>query len=171
LFKNVEKLVYQAGIPVIIKEVGAGISKNVAKSFLDIGIQGIDTAGAGGTSWSAVEILRNKEDSDNPFWDWGLPTAYCIRKISALKKDYDFLLIGSGGINNSFDAAKAFALGADFVASARIILQALNHNGLKGVIELINGWFEDIKKILYLTGSQSLETFNKSKLIKLKDMR
>jgi len=169
LLKNTESLIRKTDIPVIIKEVGAGISKEVAKSFLDIGVKGIDVAGAGGTSWSGVEILRDKNESYE-FWDWGLPTAYCIKKVSALKKRYDFLLIGSGGVNSSFDAAKALALGADFAASARIVLQELDKKGVNGVVKMVNGWFDDVKKIMYLTGSRSLKDFDKTRLIKTKEL-
>lgn len=170
LLKNTETLIKKSEIPVIIKEVGAGISKAVAKSFLDIGVKGIDVAGAGGTSWSAVEILRNKKNSDNNFWDWGLPTSYCIRKTASLKRNYEFLLIGSGGINTSFDAAKALALGADFTGSARIVFHELNKRGINGVVKMVTSWFDDIKKIMYLTGAACLDEFDKTKLIKTEEL-
>jgi len=164
--KSVEKLVKYLDIPVIVKEVGSGISKKSAERLLNIGVKGIDVAGAGGTSWAAVEILRNGGNSENRFWDWGLPTSYCLRKINKLKNKFDFLLIGSGGINNSFDAAKAFALGADVVASARIILQVLKRSGVNGVVKLIEDWFEDIKKIMFLTGSNSIYELQKNKIMR-----
>ncbi len=164
--KSVEKLVKYLDIPVIVKEVGSGISKKSAERLLNIGVKGIDVAGAGGTSWAAVEILRNGGNSENRFWDWGLPTSYCLRKINKLKNKFDFLLIGSGGINNSFDAAKAFALGADVVASARIILQVLKRSGVNGVVKLIEDWFEDIKKIMFLTGSNSIYELQKNKILR-----
>ena len=170
LLKNTETLIKKTETPVIIKEVGSGLSKEVAKAFLEIGVQGIDVAGAGGTSWAGVEIMRNKKSKDNPFWDWGLPTSYCIKKTASLKKNFEFILIGSGGINTSFDAAKALALGSDCVASARIVFHELNYRGINGVIKLVNSWFDDIRKILYLTGSSSLEEFDKSKLIKTEDL-
>ncbi len=98
----------------IAKEVGSGISKEAAVKLLNAGVKGIDVAGAGGTSWTAIEILRSKNnpatDGQDEFWDWGLPTSYCIKEINKLKKKYDFVLIGSGGINNSIEAAKALHL-------------------------------------------------------------
>jgi len=86
-----------------------------------------------------------------------------------LKKKNKFILIGSGGINSSFDAAKALALGADFTASARIILQTLVRDKQAGVISLITNWFEDVKRIMFLTDSQNLRSFGKEKLILKKD--
>jgi isopentenyl-diphosphate delta-isomerase len=76
------------------------------------------------------------------------------------------VLIGSGGINSGVEAAKVLALGADIVASARIILQELNKNGAEGVIKLINQWFDTVRKIMYLTGSSSLQELRKNKIIK-----
>jgi isopentenyl-diphosphate Delta-isomerase len=164
--KKIEKLVKSLDVPVIVKEVGAGISKRAAEKLLNSGVTGIDVAGAGGTSWGGVEILRNKGNNSNDFWDWGLPTSYCIKEVYKLKKNYKFVLIGSGGISNAFDIAKAFSLGADFTASARMILQTLYRKGVEGVVGLIEDWFESIKKIMFLTGSYSLNDLRKNKLIK-----
>ncbi len=165
LLKKIRKMVKQIKVPVIIKEVGAGISGKAAKKLLDCGVKGIDVAGAGGTSWAGVEILRNKNEKYEEFWDWGLPTSYCIRSVSKLKKEYNFTLIGSGGINSAVEAAKALALGADLIGSARIILQTLENSDIKGVELLITEWFDYIKKIMYLTGSSSLKELRKNKLI------
>ena len=167
--KSLEKLVKQSPIPIVVKEVGSGISKNSAQKLLDLGVSGIDVAGAGGTSWAGVEILRNKQSAENPFWDWGLPTSYCIKTIAELRNKNKFMLIGSGGINTSFDTAKALALGADFTASARIILQTFIKTDQAGVLSLIKEWFEDVKRIMYLTDSQNLRNFGMEKLILKKD--
>jgi isopentenyl-diphosphate delta-isomerase len=166
--KKMKKLVKFINVPIIVKEVGAGISKKTAERLLEIGVSGIDVAGAGGTNWTGVEILRNNGNNSHEFWDWGLPTSYCIKEAAKLKKKFKFTLIGSGGINNGTYAAKALALGSDLVASARTILQCLDKNREEGVINLVRDWFDVVRKIMYLTGSQSLSEFRKNKLI-LKD--
>lgn len=165
LMKNLEYLANHIEIPVIVKEVGSGISGTTAARLLETGVKGIDVAGAGGTTWTGVEILRNGGNSSHNFWNWGLPTSYCIRTVHELKMKYDFLLIGSGGIDNSFDNARALALGADITASARKVLQALLEGGTDAVINLINGYFEDLKKIMFLTGSSTLSELRNDKLI------
>lgn len=170
LLKKIRKLVKQIKVPVIVKEVGSGISGRAAKKLLDCGVKGIDVAGAGGTSWAGVEILRNKNEKYKEFWDWGLPTSYCLRTVSELKKEFDFTLIGSGGINSAIEAAKALALGADLVGSARIVLQTLEKADVRGVERLIKEWFDYVKKILYLTGSSSLKELQKNKLILRKEL-
>lgn len=168
--KNIKKLVKFLNVPVLVKEVGAGISGPVAKRLLDTGVKGIDVAGAGGTSWSGVEILRSNGNKNSEFWDWGLPTSYCLKKISKLKKNYKFTLIGSGGINSGFDAAKALSLGADIVASARKILITLDKHKVVGVINLVKDWSDTIKKIMYLTGSPTLSELKKNKLIEKENL-
>ena len=168
LLKKMEKLVKLVNVPIIIKEVGAGISKIAGEKLLETGIKGIDIAGAGGTSWAAVEILRSNEGTDNPFWDWGLPTSFCIKEVFKLKKKHKFVLIGSGGISTPFDAAKAFALGADITASAGTILKELDKNGEGGVKNLVISWFEVIRKIMFLTGSYKINDLRNKIILKEK---
>jgi len=165
VLKKIEKLVLKSSVPIIVKEVGSGISREVAKKLLNIGVNGIDVAGAGGTSWAGVEILRSKNDIPD-YWDWGLPTSYCIHEVYQLKKNYDFTLIGSGGINSSTDLAMSFALGSDFSASARIILQTLIKSGEDEVKNLVISWFNDLKNVMFLTGSQKLDELKSDKVIK-----
>lgn len=171
LLKSIEKICAKINYPIIVKEVGAGISKRAAKKLLDAGVKGIDVAGAGGTSWAGIEMLRNKtEPVDEYFWDWGLPTSFCIKEVSKLKKKYDFILIGSGGINNYDHIAKALVLGADITASARIVLQKCSASGCEGVIEFVEESFKKVKMIMFLTGVQTLRKFHKLKLIKRKNL-
>lgn len=166
LLKKIKKITKQISVPLIVKEVGSGIGPVTSRKLLEAGVKGIDVAGSGGTSWAGVEILRNKNNDEDHFWDWGIPTSYCIKEIYKFKKKYKFVLIGSGGINSPIDMAKAFALGSDFTASARIVLQELDKKGTDGVISLIENWFETLRKIMFLTGSSSLKQFRNNKLIK-----
>ena len=171
LLKQIKLIVKKLKIPVIAKEVGAGISFEAAKKLLNAGVTVIDVAGAGGTSWAGVEILRTRKDEDNYFWDWGLPTSFCIKEVSKLKKKFNFTLIGSGGIDNGLDAAKALALGADIVASARPVLMKLNESGIEGTEKFIKGMFNEIKQIMYLTGSKNLKELQNKKLMEWKFLR
>lgn len=165
LIRKLESLCKKISVPVIAKEVGSGIDKISAKKLLDAGIKGIDVAGAGGTSWAGVELIR-KNEIENSFWDWGLPTSYCIRTVNELKKNYDFLLIGSGGINSASEMAKAFALGADLTASARIVLHKLMNEGQQQVKIMIENWFKHLSEVMFLTNSQKLSDFQKNKIQK-----
>ncbi len=170
LVNNINRLVKELKVPVIVKEVGSGISMESARILLECGVKGIDVAGSGGTSWAGVELLRSKKNTENIFWDWGLPTSFCLREVNKLKKKFNFILIGSGGINSAIEMAKAFALGADITASARVVLQTLIKNGEEKVSELILEWFNVLKQIMFLTGSKKLNELRNAKIIRREEL-
>ncbi len=169
LLKNIEKLSKTIQTPIIAKEVGNGIEYQASLKLLNAGVKGIDVAGAGGTNWQAVEMKRNN-NINYDFIEWGLPTSYCIKEVKKHKPEFDFILIASGGISSGTEIAKALCLGADITASASPILKMLIARGIEGVIETINNWFGDVKKIMYLTSSQYLSELDKTKLIKTEDL-
>ena len=163
--KNLAKICSKISTPIIVKEVGSGISKTAAKALLEAGVSGIDVAGAGGTSWAKVEMMRN--NFHEPFLEeWGLPTAYCVKTVNELKKKQKFTLISSGGINDGEKIAKSIALGADLTASARPIIQELQKNDIEGVVNLIENWFSTVKKIMYLTGCDKIKDLQKVDLLR-----
>lgn len=166
VLNGIALLVRELPVPVIVKEIGAGISVGVAKRLLDVGVQYIDVAGAGGTSWAGVEILRRaKAGSAQQFWDWGIPTAAALRDVVALRSSgYTFHVIGSGGISTGMEAAKCVALGADMVASARPMLKALIRNGKRGLKSLILEWEGDLRRAMFLTGSARVCDLQKAPL-------
>ena len=111
-------------VPVIIKEVGWGLSENVARQLLQAGVAALDVAGAGGTSWSQVEGLRSADPLRarvaQAFRGWGIPTADAI--VQARRAAPNLPLIASGGIYCGIETAIALALGADLVGLARPLL-------------------------------------------------
>ena len=142
-------------IPLIVKEIGAGLSAGVIRRLLDAGVTVIDVAGAGGTSWAGVEALRTKDaESARLFWDWGIPTAVALRGAAALRLEgRQMTLIASGGITSGLDIAKCLALGADMTAAARPMLQVLSRGGTKGLAALIGRWGQELRGAMFLTGS------------------
>jgi isopentenyl-diphosphate delta-isomerase len=170
LINNLEIICKEVSVPVIVKEVGSGISKTAARILLNCGVRGIDVAGAGGTSWSGVEMRRNNSLPDEYFWNWGLPTTFCIKQVSELKKEFNFLLIGSGGIKKPEDCAKALALGADISASAGILLREVAAHGVEGLTDLLLTWFTTLRKIMYLTNCKNIKQLSNVNLLKKEDM-
>ncbi|RKY80350.1 type 2 isopentenyl-diphosphate Delta-isomerase [candidate division KSB1 bacterium] len=160
---GLEKIVRSLEIPVIVKETGAGISHSVAKQLRQIGVRYVDVSGAGGTSWAGVESYRSKFPAlAKKFWDWGIPTALSILEVSKVK---GLRIIASGGISGGLDIAKAIALGADLAGAARILLKTLCLNGIKGLIELLESWKNELKTVMFLTGSKNLVQLKKARLI------
>ena len=164
----IEELVRTLGVPVIVKEIGAGISPAVASRLLDAGVTHIDIAGAGGTSWAGVEALRSGNRSfGDGFWDWGIPTAVALREIAALRKQRGkFFLIASGGIATGIDVAKCIALGADLVSSARPVLTALHRGKQRGLRQLFASWGKALRGVMFLTGADSIAALQQVPLVR-----
>ena len=125
LLPKIEHLVSSLDVPVGVKEVGWGIDGETARQLRDVGIQFIDVAGAGGTSWSQVEKLRShdpiRKEAAEAFVDWGISTVESL--ITVKQEVNDVPVFASGGMKTGVDAAKAIALGADYVGFARSLLK------------------------------------------------
>jgi isopentenyl-diphosphate delta-isomerase len=162
---GIRLLVRELPIPVIVKEVGAGLSAGVIGRLLEAGVRHIDVAGAGGTSWAGVEILRRRSEKERalPFWDWGIPTATAVREAAALKgRPHSFVLIASGGIASGLEAAKCIALGADMTASARPMLRALASGGPRGLRSILESWIFQLRGAMFLTGSRTVRDLQRA---------
>ncbi len=168
VLKGIERLVKELPVPVIVKEIGAGISAGVAKRLFDAGVRYIDVAGAGGTSWAGVETLRNRDRNVGlRFWDWGIPTADALRDVAALKQGAEkFTLIASGGITTGLEAATCIALGADLVGSARPMLQALHHGGRGNLLRVLDTWARELRGAMFLTGSATIADLQRAPLVR-----
>jgi isopentenyl-diphosphate Delta-isomerase len=125
-------------VPVIVKEVGFGISGDVASRLAKRGVMAIDTSGAGGTSWSAVEAHRAGSPLHRAlgeaFVGWGIPTSESLRMVREAAPGTQ--VIASGGMRNGVDAAKAIALGADLVGFAGPLLRAATQSASAVVDQL-----------------------------------
>ena len=144
-------------VPVMIKEVGNGISAQMAQQLIAAGASGIDVAGAGGTSWAKVESERAKTPLQRrlgqTFADWGIPTTECITTIRQIAPTLP--LIASGGLKNGLDIAKAIALGADVGGLALPFLQAADLS-TAAVRELVQILTAEIQTVLFCTGNANL---------------
>lgn len=158
-------------IPLIVKEIGAGLSPDVIRRLLDAGVRIIDVAGAGGTSWAGVEAIRRSDRGPaERFWDWGIPTSQALRDAAALRAEgHEMTLIASGGIASGLDAAKCIALGADVAAAARPVIVALQKGGTRGLRNLIGQWSMEIRGAMFLTGSARLGDLRSAKLVTYRD--
>lgn len=152
-----EALVKTLGAPVIVKETGAGLSGATARRLADMGVAAIDVAGAGGSNWAIVEAERATDPADKAhaavFSDWGMPTARAIVEVRAACPKT--VLIGSGGIQNGVDAAKAIRLGADMVGQAAGVLAAATVS-TEAVVEHFQTVMRQLRTVCFVTGSANL---------------
>jgi isopentenyl-diphosphate delta-isomerase len=160
-------LVKRLPVPVIVKEIGAGLSSLVVRRLIEAGVRYIDVAGAGGTSWAGVEAIRGRDPSfGKAFWDWGIPTADAVQQAAGLRREgLSFTLIASGGISSGLDVAKCIALGADLTASARPMLLALEGGGTKKLGALIDRWSRELRGVMFLTGSARIDDLRNARLV------
>lgn len=168
LLPKLERVVKKIKVPVIVKEVGFGLSKDVVKRLYGIGIRIFDTAGWGGTNWALVEGFRGKADRSlgELFSDWGIPTAESIVQCSEFKaKHEDITILGSGGIRNGVEIAKCISLGADLVGIASPFAKA----GLKSqqeVEKLIEKYAKELKIAMFGVGAKDIKSLQNIKLVK-----
>ena len=158
LIRKVEEIVRDLGIPVIIKEVGNGLSIEVVKKFHEIGVRIFDVAGSCGTDWIKIEAYRNDQNSlmrrvglALSESNWGIPTPLSL--IEARFASPEATIIASGGIWNGIYAAKVIALGADLVGFARPILKALLESGYEGAKKYLETYLSELRSVVYLTGA------------------
>ncbi len=168
LLNKIEGICKNLPVPVVVKEVGWGISGEVAKKLLEVGVSGIDVSGAGGTSFSQVERFRLTDKYDiqvaEAFQDWGIPTTDAL--VSVRKLTQSVPIFASGGLKNGMDIAKVLALGANLAGMAGVFLKAavVSEDHLIKTIEVI----ERILKIsLFVTGSKNLMDFSNNKIYQL----
>jgi len=159
-FNAIREVSSELKVPVIVKETGAGISREVAFTMREAGAKALDVGGKGGTSWSGVEVYRVeneiKREVAKDFWDWGLPTAFSIVDC------HDVLpVIATGGIRNGVDMAKAIALGAKIASSALPFLKPALEN-YEEVEKKIQYFIEGLKKTLFLTGCSHVYDLHKT---------
>jgi isopentenyl-diphosphate Delta-isomerase len=140
-------------VPVIAKEVGCGISGATARALVEAGIRIVDTAGLGGTSWARIEARRA---GDIPlgelFADWGIPTPESIRQVAAVP---GVTVIGSGGLRNGLDVAKAIALGADLAGMAYPFLEAATQSAER-VAERVDRIVHELRIAMFCVGARTL---------------
>ncbi|CAN5831502.1 type 2 isopentenyl-diphosphate Delta-isomerase [soil metagenome] len=151
LISKLHEIVPQVPYPVLLKEVGHGLSAAVAKSVEHVGFAALDVAGAGGTSWAKVEEFVNYGTVRSPqLAEWGIPTATALQEVhAALPK---MPLVASGGVRSGVDIAKALVLGAEVVAIARPLLEPATRSA-EAVIETLEHLIWELRVAMHCAGA------------------
>ena len=163
VLKGIEFMVRGLNVPIIVKEVGCGISEHVARILKDVGVKYVDIAGAGGTSWAAIESFREADKRlARRFRDWGIPTARSLEMVSRVS---DLHIIASGGIENGVIMAKAFGLGAEMCGAALPFLKVLLEEKTEGLLAMLKLWREELRLAMFLTGSRITDDLRREGVI------
>jgi len=167
LIHKVEAVCKAISVPVIAKEVGWGFSKQDITLLSQAGVTAIDVAGAGGTSWSQVEMYRAESDNRRQlaaaFSDWGIPTSESIQNVVEIAPGLK--IIASGGLRTGVDIAKCIALGASLGGMAGPFLKTASQS-VEESIKLIDLIKEELSICMFATGSETLEQLRQDKLVK-----
>ena len=168
LLAKIEGVCRGLQVPVIAKEVGWGISGQVAKQLVDAGVTVVDVAGAGGTSWSQVEMHRANSEQRRRlcahFADWGIPTAQALVEVREALPGVP--LIASGGMRSGMYLAKALALSADLGGLAGPFLKAANISA-QAVADLATEMADVLRTTMFCLGISDFETLKGSRVLRL----
>ncbi len=164
VYEALARAASQCTVPVLVKEVGAGLSLPTLRALSATGIAGVETAGVGGTSWARIESLRHGARSPRSIAgqvlaDFGTPTAASVQLARSIFPGR--IVIGSGGLRDGLQAAKCIALGADAVAMAwPFLIAARSHRdpsaAVDAVVTEIQGVIETLRTTMFLVGAPTV---------------
>ena len=167
--EEIERVASELSVPVIVKETGNGISRETAARLAEAGVDAIDTAGKGGTTWSGIESYRaaavgatRQEKVGQLFRAWGVPTAVSTLEAAAVHDT----VIASGGVRSGLDVAKAIALGAQAGGLAKPFLGPAGQ-GVDAVVELIEDLRLELTTAMFVTGSASVSDLQRADYVVL----
>ena len=163
LLPKIGEVVREVGVPVVVKEIGCGISEATARALAAQGVRIVDTAGVGGTSWARIEAERARDlEIGELFAGWGLPTPESVRQVRRVE---GLTVIASGGVRNGLDAAKAIALGADVVGLAYPFLAPALESAER-VADKVRRTVRELKICMFCLGVKTIAELQRVKLVK-----
>lgn len=162
MLERIENIVQAVSVPVIVKEVGFGMSKDTAQQLVNIGVENLDVGGFGGTNFAQVENVRRARKLAY-FNDWGITTAASIAEV---KQQYPLMnVIASGGITTPLEMAKSIALGASAVGIAGHLLKLLMEEGAEAVHEEVETIHDDFTMMMTALGTTTIEALKKTPVV------
>jgi len=174
LLPKIERVCRDVGVPVVAKEVGWGIGAETARRLIDVGVRAIDVAGAGGTSWSQVEMHRAPSERLRrlaaAFANWGIPTAESLESVAQIRRQSalpELAIFASGGIRTGIEIAKSVALGADLVGLASPFLKPAitSADAVAEEMELLGS---ELRIAMFCSGAANLHGLRRAGVLKKK---
>jgi isopentenyl-diphosphate Delta-isomerase len=159
--KAIENLVKQSRIPILVKEVGFGINKDLTRKLFEVGVLAVDVSGHGGTHWGQIEALRQPQESiiykiSEAFHDWGQSTVDCL--LGLQDQNLFSQIWASGGIRSGVDSAKCLALGARAVGIAQPLMRAAVESE-ELTSELMKQFDYQLRVAMFCSGVKKCEDF------------
>lgn len=166
---NIQKVVEQVGVPVIVKEVGFGMSSQTIDQLIKVGVKTIDVSGNGGTNFVKIENSRRKNKEFSFAEDWGQSTPISLLEASSKRLEVDIL--ASGGIRNPYDMVKALSLGANAAGLSGHFLHLVMNEGVEETIEEVERWKNSIQTLMTLLSAKTIKDLQKTDLILMEPLQ
>ncbi|EAC9050973.1 type 2 isopentenyl-diphosphate Delta-isomerase [Listeria monocytogenes] len=161
---RIEEYVKLSPVPVVVKEVGFGMTRETVATLASVGVQSVDLAGKGGTNFAQIENDRRRDQAYDFLLDWGISTGQAL--IDMQHQDAPKIAyLASGGIRNPLDIVKALALGADSVGMAGQIIYSLKKEGVTKTIEKLELWKEQLRGLFVLADAKNISELKTTPLI------
>lgn len=169
----IESIVTGLDVPVIVKEVGFGLSAKTVQQLYELGVRIVDVAGSGGTNFARIENDRTPHPSNaidvHAKWDWlesmGLTAIDCLLDIAAATPHDDLTVVASGAVRTPLDVVRAQALGANAVGLAGVMLKVAISDGADGVIEVLELFNTRVRQIYALLGAANVAQLRNTDLL------
>lgn len=160
--RRIESIIKDVDVPVIVKEVGFGMSVETVRSLWSVGVPIVDVGGFGGTNFAEIENKR-RDKTLSFFSDWGIPTPVSIMEASSVSEEIS--IIGSGGFRNVIDMVKGLALGAGAIGIAGYFLRILVDDGMEALKDEIDTLHKEMTIIMTALGAKTISDLKKVPLI------
>lgn len=151
--ENIQDILANIDVPLIVKEVGFGMSRETVKLLQDIGVKYIDISGKGGTNFAQIENFRRREHKLDDMESWGQSTPVSLLEAMEVKAGSD--IISSGGIRNAQDILKSLALGASLVGVSSQFMHMVLKDTDKA-IEMVEQWKLELTRSMTLLGAKTV---------------
>lgn len=159
----IQEIQQTIAVPLIVKEVGFGMTRETIEQLAQIGVKTIDVSGRGGTSFTQIENARREKRELTYLADWGQSTVTSLLEAHEANATVDIL--ASGGIRSAYDIFKALCLGAQAVGTSGTVLTHLMNHGVEETILLIKQWQEELRLLYTLVGARTTNELKYQSLI------
>ena len=163
---NIETLVREIEVPIIVKEVGFGMSRETVKQLASVGVKTVDISGTGGTDFVKIEDHRRPYDRYPYMHGWGQSTVISLTEALSLPSQERPEIVASGGIKNAMDIVKSLSIGAQLVGLSNHFLQMVRkEKGIEDVLMNVRIMEEQTKKVMAMLGAKNLDELRQKDLI------
>lgn len=166
---NIRNIVENVGVPVIVKEVGFGMSRETIETLVGLGVQTIDVSGRGGTNFVRIENQRRQAIDFSNLGNWGQTTPESL--LESLPYQNKVEVLASGGIRHFYDIFRAIAMGARATGLSGKILATVHNEGVDAGVALVNEWATALKHLCLLVDAQSIGEVSTKQILIMGSLR